>query len=252
MKALGDRLDAIAKRRKTLEVYTDAEATAAELARQFDTRNVEVTRTAYPAGTDGEFVVVRNADGETQGALGVEQFQKMIAPDIHPPWELDEAGTDLTEVFDFLENTLFTSFDRRQMLAASREIEERAWRVGQGQLYAGFQNSRAVAAQTPVYNRFARERAVAIHVFIEDEVGETVDETIGVVSQAGAEIGQFWFVLFDGAGSDQSKCGLLAEERAPGQFYGFWTYEPEIVDETVDYLRETYGVSSDSVDGQRR
>jgi len=63
-----------------------------------------------------------------------------------------------------------------------------------------------------------------------------------VVSGGGEEIGRFWFQLFDGGGDDQSKCGLLVEERELGRFYGFWTYEREIVDEIIEYLRATYGV----------
>jgi len=238
MEALRDQIDVIESRRKTLEVYTDRESTVSELAAQFSTRNVRVSQHAYPAGADQEFIVIRNGDGDAQGAVGIEQFRKLIAPDIRPPWTRSE--TDVSELFDFLDGTLFTSFSRRQMLAVSREIEERAWRVGAGSLYVGFQNAAAVRAQASVYNRFARHSDVDTRVFIADEMAERVDESIAVVS-GGDEIGRFWFLLFDGGGSNRSKCGLLAEEREPDRFYGFWTYEPETVDEIIDYLRTTYG-----------
>jgi hypothetical protein len=242
MEALSDQLRAVERRRKTLEVYTDTAATVAELAAQFSTRNVEVTQNEYPASAGKEFIVIRNREGEAEGAVGVEQFRKLTAPDIHPPWELAGTEAKLTELFDFLDTTLFTSFNRRQMLAVSREIEERAWRVDTGLLYVGFQNSAAVDAQAPVYNRFARRRAVRPQLFIEDGTDGRLDEPVRVVSDGGEEIGRFWFLLFDGGGSAASKCGLLAEERDPGRFYGFWTYEPGTVDEIVAYLRATYGV----------
>lgn len=242
MEALSEQFGRIEGRRKTLEVYTTAERTVRELERQFASKNVAVTRNAYAANDGGEFVVVRGPDGETRAAIGIEQLQATIAPDVHPPWERSETDTDLAVVFDFLDDTLFTSFDRRQMLAASREIEERAWRVGRGVLYVGFQRSSALAAQATVYEQFARDTDVEVTVFVEDEPAGGPDDGIDVVTSARAEIGRFWFVLFDGAGNDQSKCGLLAEERAPGQFYGFWTYEPGRVDEIVAYLQSTYDV----------
>ena len=43
------------------------------------------------------------------------------------------------EMYEVLEETLFTSFDRRQLLGTAREIEDRAWRVGVGTLRVGFQ-----------------------------------------------------------------------------------------------------------------
>lgn len=242
MEALRDQIDAIESRRKTLDVYTDRESTVSKLAAQFSTRNVRVSQNEYPAGADQEFIVIRNGDGDAQGAVGIERFRTLITPDIRPPWERSETNGDLSELFDFLDGTLFTSFSRRQMLAVSREIEERAWRVDAGSLCVGFQNAAAVTAQAAIYDRFARHSGVDTQLFIEDGMAERVDESIAVVS-GGEEIGRFWFLLFDGGGADQSKCGLLAEERDPDQFYGFWTYEPEIVDEIIDYLRATYDVA---------
>lgn len=240
METLGDQLEAVERRRKRLDVYTKREATVSELAAQFATRNVRVVQNAYPAGTDEEFIVVRDGDGAAQGAIGLERFRALTAPDVQPPWSRSETAVALTELFDFLAGTLFTSFSRRQMLAVSREIEERAWRVDGGRLYVGFQNAAAVDAQAAVYNRFARHSTVGIQLFIEDELDGRLHESIGVVSDSREEIGRFWFLLFDGDGADQSKCGLLAEEREPGRFYGFWTYEPGTVDEIIDYLRDTY------------
>ena len=119
MEILRDQLEAIANRRKTLDVYTDQEATVSELAAQFSTRNVDVSRNAYSTGDGPEFIVIRNGDGEAKGALGIEQFRKIIAPDIHPPWKMSDTDADLTDLFDFLDGTLFTSFNRQQMLAVS-------------------------------------------------------------------------------------------------------------------------------------
>jgi DICT domain-containing protein len=53
------------------------------------------------------------------------------------------------------------------------------------------------------------------------------------------EIATVWFVIFDGAGQDLAKTALLAEERSPGSYYGFWTYDPVFVDRIIDHLNAT-------------
>lgn len=242
MSALADLLERTRRERKTLDVYAESETTAAAIREQFASRNVRVVRTAYAADDGGEFVVVRDADGAYLGAIGVEQFRRLLAPDVRAPWELAGTGSTLAGVFDFLDDTLFTSFDRRQMLAMSREIEDRAWRARRGRLYAGFQNAEAAEKQAEVYDRFARDTDIDIRMYLADELRHEPADGVEVVSGAGGEIGRFWFVIYDGAGDDMSKCGLIAEERSPGQFSGFWTYDPGTVDEVVDYLRSTYPV----------
>ena len=52
-----------------------------------------------------------------------------------------------------------------------------------------------------------------------------------------AEVKESWFVVFDGDGDDTHKAALVSEERDPGEFYGFWTYEPDLVNEVVAYFR---------------
>ncbi|WP_408958900.1 DICT sensory domain-containing protein [Natrinema sp. 74] len=240
--SLGDFVEAIERRRKTLEVRTDDDRVVDELRHQFETRNVEVTHRSLGSLGDTGFVIVRDIDGAFRGALGIDQFRAILSPEIHPPWELAEIDGNQTELFDFLENTLFTSYDRRQMLATAREIEERAWRVGSGRLYAGFQRATALAAQTEIYERLTSHDALAVTVFIDDTWDVSTLDDASIVSEPGGELGEHWFVAFDGGGDELEACALLAEERGNGEFYGFWTYEPAIVDDLVSYLERTYDV----------
>lgn len=239
MNRLGDAVEDVERRRKRLEVYTDDTEIAAELGRQFATRNVDVEHRAVPRATDPGFVVLRSGTGDFRGALGLEQFEAILSPEIHPPWELTASDTDTADLFDFLANTLFSSYDRRQMLAATREIEERAWRVGAGRLYTGFQREQAVTTQQQVYEGLASHDNLAVTVFVRDDWRDRVED-VTVVSGTNGEVGGFWFVVFDGDDRDLQKCALLAQERRPGLFYGFWTYDPAVVDDLVGYLEETY------------
>jgi len=243
MDSLGALIERIEGQRKTLEIHTDDDAVLEALRRQFETRNVDVYHRSLGSLDGAGFVIIRSGDGAFRGALGLDQFEAILSPRIHPPWELAETDSDRAELFSFLENTLFTSYSRRQMLATTREIEERAWRVGTGRLYTGFERATALTAQTEVYDRFGSYDPLTVVVFLDDEWTELAPERMTVVSEASSELGEYWFVVFDGGDSDLHACALLAEERRPGTFYGFWTYDPATVAELVTYLETTYDVT---------
>jgi len=238
---LGGPLESVEQRRKVLEVYTESDAIVADLREQFSTRNVEVVHHSLQSTSGRESIVVRTQDGTYSGALGLEQFRQILSPGIKLPFGVSDPEEDLSDLFDFLDKTIFASFDRRQMLAVSREIEERAWRVGRGTLYVGFQRAAALRSQRSVYEQFANDTDVDAQLFISDELATGLDPVLNVVSAATPELGRYWFLMFDGAGDDRFKFGLLAEERDPRQYYGFWTYEAEMVDEVMAYLDRAYG-----------
>lgn len=239
MDSLEAAIDRVGAERKSLEVFTADEEVAAELAGQFSTRNVDVNHRPLPSGVDRGFEIVRDEDGTFRGALGINALDAIVSPETHPPWVLADSPVEPTDVFDFLENTLFTSYDRRQMLAAAREIEERAWRIATGELFVGFQRAATFDDQRPVYGRFEDETDVAVTLFVADE-WDVAPAPVPVVTDGDGELGRYWFVLFDGGGNAIDACGLLAEERESGTFFGFWTDHAELVDEVVAYLRETY------------
>ncbi|WP_152041216.1 DICT sensory domain-containing protein [Salinigranum salinum] len=150
-----------------------------------------------------------------------------------------EATTDaLVTALSTLDRTTFASYDLRGMVAATREIEDRAWRVGRGRLRAGFQHVRALSDQRPVYRQLAT--VLDVHTYAVPD-GPPPDLGDAVVHLDPApEIERSWFVVYDGGGSAANKCALLAEERDDRQFSGFLTYAPDLVDEIDDYLATAY------------
>jgi hypothetical protein len=243
MNSLRDTLETVGQRRKTLEVHTDEEPVIAEFRHQFDTRNVDVAHRRLGSLDETGFVVIRDGDGEFQGALGLDQFEAILSPEIHPPWELADTEYDRADLFDFLENTLFSSYNRRQMLATSREIEERAWRVGTGRMYVGFQRVAALRPHTYLYDRLAARGSIDVAVFLDGDCDVTLADAVTVVTDTDSELGAFWFLVFDDGESGSHSCALLAEERGDGQYYGFWTFDPTIVSELIGHLETTYDPS---------
>lgn len=185
-------------------------------------------------------LVIRDRRG-FRGAIGLTAFKEFLTPPVHVPWNSDLDSSNFCDLLALLDRTLFSSFDRRQMLGTSREIENRAWRVGQGELHVGFQSFSAFRAQVPVYRRLTDETNLAVHIYGESDWHPPQIQNTVFHAETTDEIGTVWFLVYDGGGDDLQKCALLAEERDPNQFYGFWTYDPETVNELHEYLRRAYG-----------
>ena len=234
---LADFLDDVETRRMTVSVY--ASEAAPDVAAHFETRNVTVERETLPSGGPNGFVVVRDDDGFV-GAFGLTELADLLAPPVFRPWDHEDVSRPWRDLYEILDNTLFAAFDRRQLLAVAREIENRAWRVGDGTLRVGFQRPAAYRAQADVYRRLQRETDLTIHVYLDEDWDEALVPDVNVHAPTSGEIGAYWFLAFDAAGDPTNCCALLGEERSSGSYYGFWTYDPDRVERLSAYLRATY------------
>ncbi len=235
MTTFRESLRMVENQRKRLEVHADDEERIRELRRQFAVHNVDIEQRLPTTLADPGFVVVRDDESSFLGAVGLDHLDDILSPEIHPPWHIDETDADLSDLFDFLENTLFSSYSRRQLLATSREIESRAWRVGHGRLYAGFQRSDALETQANVYERLGADRSLSVTAFVPEEPTEPL-EGVRIITDDSETIERYWFAVFDGGGTDLQKCALIAEERDPDTYVGFWTYDPAFVDDLLEHL----------------
>lgn len=233
---------------KTLVVY-NAEDAVEELRARFADRNVVVEADRTATRTD-RFVVMVSADGEILTAVGIDRL--LEEPETKAP---DAESDPHRPILDRLDETTFTSYGRREMLAASREIEDRAWRIGGGELHSGFQRLSVFETQLDVYTNLGGRETLTVHAYGIPDASVPEQDSFVVHAERSEEIERSWFVVYDGAGVDENKCALLAEEREPGSFYGFWTYDPGTVDYVLEYLSSEYprldaGGSIDERSGQ--
>jgi hypothetical protein len=235
----------------TLTVFNADPAVTDELREYFADRNVRIVDDQTASGPE-EFAVLAR-DGEFVTAVTVDDLLSGSGGDgtEGAEGERGDPGSGARvgrPVLDHLDETMFTSYSREDMVAASREIEDRAWRVGDGALHAGFQTLDVLTGEADTYDLLGEKERLDVHAYAADE-GEAPDvEHYTVHVGETAEIRETWFVAYDGGGYEDAKCALLAEERAPGEFYGFWSYDPETVDYIIDYLTERYG-GSEQTDG---
>lgn len=233
-----------AHKKKVTVFNADADVTAT-LREHFSDRNVDVKDAQTPAGPQ-EFVVLGNNEEFITAASVDEVLGRKKTDDISPGFEKEA----YRPILDHLDETLFTSYDIEQMISASREIEDRAWRIGKGTVRAGFQTLSALDVQINTYEQLARREDLDVHVYAFPDVEIPDHENVSLHLERETEIRNTWFVVYDGDGEDTSKCALLAEEREPHAFYGFWTYDPSTVDWMEYHLTTNYGITESDTDQQ--
>ncbi|WP_339104381.1 DICT sensory domain-containing protein [Haloterrigena salinisoli] len=177
--------------------------------------------------------------GDFVAAIGLEAAREFLEPPIVAPWDETDADAAYRRVIEVFEATVWRALDRRQLLAISREIEARAWRVGGGTLRVSFQRAAALEAMAPVYVRLAGESALDVHVYIADDWERPAIPGVTIHADAGPEIGEFWAITFDGDGDELRTSGLVARERADGTFEGYWTDDAALVAELEEALRDS-------------
>lgn len=222
-------------RRHRTEITVHAPEPWPGLADHLGSRNVTVRHEATPPGESDEYITVHR-EGVLCGAVSLAAVGRFEEPTVAA---LDDAGDELfSHLVSMLDETVFRSLDRRQLLATSREFEDRAWRQGEGTLHAGFQRAEALRVQRRTYEHLAGSEGLDVHVYTADS---WVDDPIPGLSHHVADVAELrdtWFVVYDG-GDDQA-CALVAAERADGTYEGCWTYESDRVASLHDHLRTTY------------
>lgn len=241
--SLTELIAGVESHEKTLTVVNADDGVVAELRDRFADRNVRI-EAATMDGDPSAFGVL-SQDGMFLTAIALEDLTASaerrdpgFTPDTYRP------------ILDHLDETLFTSYSRREMVAASREIEDRAWRIGAGELHAGFQTLENFAHELDTYERLAGKLGLSVHAYATPNGTVPSVQHVTLHIERNPEIRDTWFVAYDGAGIDDNRCALLAEEREPGQFYGFWSYDPATVEYMIDHLTATYGFAEpDERDG---
>jgi DICT domain-containing protein len=219
-----------------------ADPLASELAAFFDTQNVRIT-SHQTASAAPRVAVLSNRD-EVLAIADPSELRALAGGDATTADDVGVADSRYESILGHLKETTFTSYDTAEMVAASREIEERAHRRGRGTIHAGFQRCSVMADQQAVYTALA-ERGLAVHAYgVPDERPPDLGASQVHATQTD-EVATTWFVVYDGGGDEHQKCALLARERAPDTFDGAWTYDPALVDSVCARLDRRYCSTDD-------
>lgn len=217
-------LDTARNRPHRLVVYHRAEEP--DVVDRLAAHGLDVERRSLPpAGPDGFLVVERN--DAFVAAISLARVETLLRPPLVRP-EVD-AGVSpgYRAFFDALGETVFNALNRRQLLAVSREIEERAFRLGRGTLRASFQRLSAFRSQVEQY-RALGETALEVHVYGAPDWTPPVVQGVAYHEDATGALDRHWALAYDGGGEPDQACGLVARER-DGGYEGFWTNDAKVV-----------------------
>lgn len=229
-------IDEVERRRKRFTVYGPGDET--DLADLLATRNVTIAIRPLPPGGPDPFVVIHDGE-EFVGVLPLGDLESLLAPPVVRPGDPEDLSAGYRALMEAVDETLFAALDRRRLLAASREIEDRAHRVGTGELRVGFQSLSAFEAQVPVYRRLAADTDLELHVRGRPDWSPPDIENVTYHREAGS-LERFWYLAFDGGDDPTQACALVARQR-DGEYVGFWTYDPGLVAEILETLRGASG-----------
>ncbi|WP_082224682.1 DICT sensory domain-containing protein [Halolamina rubra] len=205
-------------------VYADGEPSAVD--DWFANHRVDVVRRPLPPGGPEPFVAVER-NGAFAGVLPLAVLENLLEPPVVRPARTDDLSPAYRALFEVLDETVYRSMDRQELLAVTREIEDRAYRMGEGTLRVGFQRLSIFRTQVPAYSRLAAS-GVAVHVYgVADWTPPAIPGVTYHASAAGP-VGEYWVVAFDGGKDRTQSCALVAREEAEG-YSGFWTNDAAVV-----------------------
>lgn len=247
---LSDIIDGIGRREPTLTVYNrdEPEPLVRMLRRMVDAPDVTV-REAEPPEAGPANVVLLEDEAGTEPQLAVSAIQDVGESVLLVNADLYITGTravdevETPDVLAGLDETTFTVDGKQKMLLIemSRHVEALAYRAGGSTLHSGFQYLSRIDDEKGtrrVYERLA-EAGVDVAVYgVPDRVPDLPD---GVVVRGGddEELRRSWFVVNTDCPPDM-KAALVAEEVAPNEWVGAWTFDPDAVDRVAAYLESHY------------
>ncbi len=207
---------------------------------------VQVERVTTPEG--GPVVAVTDEDGAvlaTSRLQDVGETLLLVNEDLYVTGarRLEEVRTP--EAVLALDETTFTVRGKSKFLLIhlSRHIESLAHETGAGELHTCFQHLSRVRDERGterVYRRLA-DTGLDLHLYGVDDTDGPLDLSAVVHDQDLGELSRSWFVVHDGDGEAERKAALVAIQTAGGAFNGYWTFDPDRVDDVLDYLKGAYG-----------
>jgi hypothetical protein len=200
-----------------------------------DRFDVELRHEPLPVPESSGYLVVRRGD-EYLGAISAAAFDDLGDLSGAPPGDATAAASAYRDLIALLSGTSFEMDDRGRMVATAREIEDRAWRTGRGALYVTFQSLSAFEDQVSTYAQLTGTTGCSVAVYGDPDWEPPPIDGVDIHRDEAGEISDFWVVAFDGAGEDDDKCAMIAEESAAGVFTGVVTYDPAVVDDLTAYL----------------
>ncbi|QZA89247.1 hypothetical protein K0C01_03620 [Salinarchaeum sp. IM2453] len=226
---LADIVDTVRERSATLRVYnTEEQSMIEELRGHLADRNIEIITERTTTGRPNNTAVLEHPD-RSPSAYPVPELLEMLQAE-------REMASRLSRHID---ERSFPARDTQEMVHMSREIEDRAMRIGEGTLHAGFQYVSSFKDQQETYESLANQ-SMDVNIYAVPDEDPPESEQITLHLETTDEIEQTWFVVYDGGGDPLQQCALIAIAEDNDTYKGVLTYEPSIIEQSINHLNDKY------------
>jgi len=223
----------------------------------FEEQPVDVVEDGGPDAVPGDTVVVSRRDGSAFSS-SLESLQNAILfvnSDTYISGARDLEAVDTPAAILGLADTVFTvegyPDTRKQkflLIELSRYIEARAWDHGVGELHSSFQYLSRLRDERGTHDvyRSLGETDVDVNIYGIEDTTVPSDIDANVYSDHDDEdLRRAWFVVYTHP-SDQDESAALVCYRLPGEdgavgpWKGFWTFDPDRIEDVRRYITTTF------------
>lgn len=223
----------------------------------FDDQPVDVVEDGGAGTVPSDTVVVSRTDGSAFSS-SLESLQNAILfvnSDTYISGSRDLEAVETPEAILGLADTVFTvkgyPDTRKQkflLIELSRYIEARAWEHGVGELHSSFQylsRLRDERGTQEVYRSLGESDVdVNIYGIADAPVPANIDAEVYTDSDD-EEVLRSWFVVYTHPSEPDESAALVcyrlpAEDGRIGPWKGFWTFDPERVENVRSYITGTF------------
>lgn len=218
------------------------------LERLFDSENVDVRESGTAPAGPANIVQLQDEDGLAIATSGLDEIRDrllMVNSDMYVTGTRSLEDVDTSNVVANLDDTTFTVANKSKFLLIhlSRHIEALALETGDGVLHTGFQRLSRIRDERGTERAYRRLAGtdLDVHVYGLPDV-DLSDWPAGVRvhDRDTDDVADGWFVVHDGDGLDRRKAALVCVETGREEYEGFWTFQPDTVDDILDYLTDRY------------
>ena len=206
----------------------------------------ETTIEAYPENTvllleDGEVVAKSPLDALHDAIL-------MVNSDLYKTGTRSLGETTVPAVIDKLTDVRFSlrgypesGSEKLLLILISRRIERRAYEAGSGTLRSSFQQLSRIKNERGTRRAYRKlsNTDVDVHVYGVPDWRPTAELAVTMHGGRKPDFEHSWFVIYQPPPEQPADHGaaLLAVETGPAEWEGFWTYDPNLIDDLAAYIR---------------
>jgi hypothetical protein len=215
----------------------------------FGGMSVDVSEAKHSDEDDDMFVLLD--DGTIVASTPMSRIREtllMVNTDLYRTGHKSLEDVTVPEILRELSETVFSlagypesNTEKLVLTLMARYIEKQAWRHETGVIRASFQRLSRLYDEKGtrrVYERLGGLPELDVHAYGAPDQEPPADFPVNIHGINNEELRQSWFVVH--STNDGEDVGMLALEREPNEWDGFWTFDSNEIGALNEYIRHSF------------